>query len=48
MNAIAKRNPPRPWFQERLKVVGYATMAKTIGATRIRITAIFELKPKMW
>ncbi len=37
MNANAKRNPPRPWFQLRLNVSGNATRANRIGLDIIAI-----------
>ena len=37
MKTIAKRNPPRPSFHERLKVSGYAMMVNRIGEIRTTI-----------
>lgn len=43
MKTIAKRNPPRPSFHERLKVSGYAMIVNRIGEIRSTIIAKLEL-----
>jgi hypothetical protein len=40
INAIAKRNPPLPWFQLRLNVSGNTDRAKSIGLAIIKIANI--------
>jgi hypothetical protein len=47
MNAIAKRKPPLPSFQERLNVSGYATSVKIIGVIRMMVAAMLGLMPKI-
>ena len=45
INAIAKRKPPLPSFQERIKVSGYATSVYKIGEIIIKVAAMLVLIP---
>jgi hypothetical protein len=45
MKAIANKKPPRPWFHDRLKVLGNTIIVNRIGAIRMSITAKPGLNP---
>src|SRR6187200_1450856 len=45
MKAIANKKPPRPWFHDRLKVLGNTIIVNRIGVIRMSITAKPGLNP---
>jgi hypothetical protein len=47
MKAIANRNPPLPWFHDKLKLSGYAAREKIIGLVSKSVTAMLEFRPKI-